>query len=179
MICFLSKNCTRALDSDIDEARLRYAQERDDFHSFFPNMTTVQIREMLRGLRRSDAHRELVSWLFAAQQESPHVLWTLLLVQACEAKLIERRRSVSNAADPQLDHLVFDTFVHALSEIPHDLEMHEVASHVLRASGRALTKALRREHGTTRADRQRAALGVRRARRVFRQTPLRLVGVGE
>jgi hypothetical protein len=179
MIQFFSKNCTRDLDSSIHEARLRYAQERDDFHSFFPNMTSVQIREMLRGLQRSDTHREIVYWLFAAQQESPHDLWRLLLVQACEAELVARRRTVSNAADAQLDHLVFDTFIDALNDIPRDLETREVSAHVLRTSAHALTKALRREHGTTRADRQRAAQGVRRARRTFRQTPLRLVGSPE
>ena len=175
MITFVSKGCTHAVDEAISNARLRYAQAREDFHSFFPNMTTLQIRHMLRGQQRSEMRREIVLCLFEAQQASPHDLWTLLLVQACEAKLIERRLAVSHAADTQLDQLVLDTFVDALAEIPHFIEAREIQSHVLRSSAQALKKALRREHGHTRTAKERAARAESRAARSFRQAQVRLV----
>ncbi len=174
MITFLSKGCTHALDEAISSARLRYADERDDFHSFFPCMTSLQIRHMLRGQQRSDERREIVLGLFEAQQTSPHDLWTLLLVQACEAKLMERRLSVSIAADRQLDQLVLDTFIEALNGIPLALEVEEIQTHVLRTSGQDLRKALRREHGSTRDTLGQRAREASRARREFRQTHLRL-----
>jgi hypothetical protein len=117
MITFVSKGCTHAVDEAISNARIRYAQERVDFHAFFPNMTTLEVRHMLRGQQCSDTRREVVLTLFEAQQASPHDLWTLLLVQACEAKLVERRLAVAKGYDAQLDQLVFDTFVDALSDI--------------------------------------------------------------
>jgi hypothetical protein len=179
MITFVSKGCTHAVDEAITSARLRYSQEREDFHSFFPNMTTLQVRHMLRGQQRSDTRREVVLSLFEAQQASRHDLWTLLLVQACEAKLVERRLAVSEAYDAQLDQLVFDTFVDALSDIPHDLELEDIQLHVLRTSARAFTKALHREHGTTRVERLRAAQHASRVRQVFRQTHLRLARLAD
>jgi len=179
MISFVSKGCTHAVDEAIRNARIRYSQERDDFHTFFPNMTTLEIRHMLRGQQGSDTRREIVLSLFEAQQASPHDLWTLLLVQACEAKLVARRLAVSKGYDAQLDQLVFDMFVDALSDIPHDLELEDIPSHVLRTSARALTKALHREHGTTRVERQRAAHHASRVRQVFRQTHLRLARLAD
>jgi hypothetical protein len=175
MITFVSKSCTHAVDEAISDARLRYAQERVDFHAFFPNMTTLEVRHMLRGQRRSDTRRAVVLTLFEAQQASPHDLWTLLLVQACEAKLVERRLAVAKGYDAQLDQLVFDTFVDALTDIPQYLALEDIPLHVLRTSARAFTKALHREHGTTRVDRQRAAQHARRVRQAFRQTHLRVV----
>jgi hypothetical protein len=175
MITFVSKGCTHAVDEVISSARLRYAQEREDFHSFFPNMTTLQIRHMLRGQQHSETRRGIVLDLFEAQQASPHDLWTLLLVQACEAKLVERRLAVSEDEDAQLDQLVLDTFVDALSEIPYFLAVEEIQAYVLRASAKALKKALRREHDRTRVTQARAAHEARRARRAFRQAQIRLV----
>ncbi len=174
MITFVSKGCTHAVDEAISSARLRYADERDDFHSFFPCMTTIQIRHMLHGQQRSEERREIVLGLFEAQQQSPHDLWTLLLVQACEAKLMERRLSISIAADRQLDQLVLDTFIEALNGMPDSLEVEEIQGYVLRASGQALRKALRKEHGSTRDTLGRAAREATRARRAFRQNHLRL-----
>jgi hypothetical protein len=175
MIPFVSKSCTHAVDEAISNARLRYAHEREDFHAFFPNMTTLEIRHMLRGQQRSEPRREIVVCLFEAQQQSPHELWTLLLVQACEAKLVERRLAISNAPDAQLDQLVFDTFVDALTDIPHHLEAPELQSHVLRTSAKALTKALRRDHSRTRITQERAARAASRAARNFRQSQVHLV----
>jgi len=175
MISFVSKSCTHAVDEAINAARLRYADERDDFHSFFTNMTSLQIRHMLRGQQHSEMRRGIVLRLFAAQQASPHDLWTLLLVQACEAKLVERRLAISKAEDAHLDQLVLDTFVDALSEIPHFLEVYDIQAHVLRASAKALKKALRKDHGQTRLTLARTSREASRARRTFRQSQLRLV----
>jgi hypothetical protein len=175
MITFVSKGCTHAVDEVISSARLRYAHEREDFHAFFPNMTTLEIRHMLRGQQRSETRRGIVLDLFAAQQESPHDLWALLLVQACEAKLVERRLAVSEDEDAQLDQLVFDTFVDALSETPCFLAVEDIQAHVLRTSAQALKKALRREHGRSRLTQERAAREASRARRAFRQAQIHLV----
>lgn len=172
MITFVSRGCTYAVDEAISAARLRYAHEREDFHSFFPCMTTLQIRHMLRGQQRSATRNEIVLGLFEAQQASPHDLWTLLLVQACEAKLMERRLSVSLGVDRQLDQLVLDTFVEALNDIPQCLEVEAIQGHVLRTSGQALRKALRREHGSTRVAMARAAREASRDRRTFRQAQI-------
>lgn len=81
--------------------------------------------------------------LLYAQQESPHKLWTLLLVQAFEPLLIRRRRALSTEDDPVLDSLVAETFVHATQDIPYSLSASELRPYVVDASRRRLAKAIR------------------------------------
>ena len=179
MIMFNAKGCTRALDEAIRAARLQYAEPRDYFYKVFPNLTSLDVRHVLHGERSSELRRDFVRRLFAAQRQDPHDLWTLLLVQAFEAELVERRRSITLSVDKPLDQLVLDTFVHALAHIPESLPVGAIEAHVLRTAGVDLRKALRREHGSTRVTMERAARDASRARRAFRHTPVRLLVSGE
>jgi len=147
MVSFQFKNCTRALDSNIHSARIRYAQERLEFHSFFSNLTVAGIQEALRAPRMSIALHEkrksTVARLFRAQQQDPHDLWTLLLVQACETQLVDRRLAISKKEDERLDALVLVTFMAVLADLPWSVEHEDMQSYALRTSGTALRHALR------------------------------------
>ncbi len=147
MISVLFKDCTRTLDSDIQLARVRYALERLEFHSFFPHLTVRGIQNVLRAPRTSvasaDTRRDTVARLFDAQQQDPHDLWTLLLVQACEAQLVERRLALPRSGGTHLDSLVVDTFVAVLDNLPPSIEREDMQAYALRASKVALQDALR------------------------------------
>ena len=112
MIEFISKGCTHAVDDVIHNARLQYARERDDFHSFFLNMTSVQVRAILRGQQRSDLRRAIVVRLFEAQQASPHDLWAMLLVQACEECGIDTARISTHSLRKTFVRSVYDASGH-------------------------------------------------------------------
>lgn len=155
MVYFLFKNGTRTLDYDIHNARIRYAQERLEFHSFFTNLTVPQIQDILRTPRTTlplnDTRKQTVGRLFDAQQQDPHDLWTLLLVQACETQLVERRLAISKGEDERLDALVLETFLATLANLPWSIEREGLQSYALRASGAALRKALRTDTTPKRA----------------------------
>ena len=151
MLSPLEPGCTRSLDSAIADQRHRYAAERVDFHTYFAFETVADIQHILRKEGRRDqddphfkTRRDVISDLLHAQRESPHELWTLLLLQAFETRLIQRRRALgAEEPDPSLDHLVVETFVRALQTLPHSLSSDELSWHVHRASRRQLADALR------------------------------------
>jgi hypothetical protein len=144
MLSPILPGCTRSLDSAIADARVRHAAERLDFHAHFEFMTVDEILRILRKKDRRDTRRqELLVDLLDAQQERPHTLWTLLLLVAFEPELVRRRRSLSAAPDVALDHLVVDTFVATVEDIPYAIDPSELRAHVLRAWGTRLRKAMR------------------------------------
>lgn len=144
--------CTRILDNVILEQRIRYAAERDDFHTYFEFATVRDIQRILRGQTpREDVHesrRDTVIDLLCAQQRSPHTLWTLLLIQAFEDDLIARRRALSETEDVALDNLVLGTFIEALDAIPHLVEAEDLRRWVLHASRRALVRVAKQHRGS-------------------------------
>ena len=85
----------------------------------------------------------VVRELFDAQQESPHRLWTLLLLQAFEAELVLRRRAISTEEDIALDNVIVETFIDALSDIPQSVDDDDRRSYVLRLSRQKLRQAMR------------------------------------
>jgi hypothetical protein len=150
MLSPILPGCTRSLDSTIADQRVRHAAERLDFHAHFEFMTVDKIQRILRKKDRRHSldeprrrRQELVVDLLAAQQEHPHMLWTLLLLVAFERDLVQRRRSLSAAVDAALDHLVVDAFVATVDDIPHAIGPYELRAHVLRAWRRRLRKAMR------------------------------------
>ena len=150
MLSPILPGCTHSLDSAIADARLRHAAERLDFHAHFEFMTVDRIQRILRKKDRRDSsdeprtrRQDLVIDLLDAQQAHPHRLWTLLLLVAFERELVRRRRSLSAAPDVALDHLVVDTFVAVVEDLPHALGPYELRAHVVRAWGRRLRKATR------------------------------------
>jgi hypothetical protein len=151
MTLILSKDCTRTLDVAIAEERVRYASERIDFHSFFWDMTVPQLQKVIRreASPTNDflTRKERIADLFEAQQESPHRLWELLILQVVEATLVKRRQALSPADDPHLDELVVGTFVAALEHIPLSVWHEGAQAYVLRVSRRALARKLREERG--------------------------------
>jgi hypothetical protein len=149
MISPIQKGCTRVLDAEIAEQRRLYAAEREDFHSFFPEETVRNIQRILREKRRRyevpETRRNTVQELLHAQKTSPHTLWTLLLLQAFEGDLVRRRRALSTGEGAVLDHLVVETFLGALEDIPHSLYEEDIKSHVLKTWRKALDKEIRRQ----------------------------------
>jgi hypothetical protein len=147
----LSKDCTRAFDAAIAEERVRYASERLDFHAFFWGTTVLQLQKVLRReekLADPDVPRkELVGDLFRAQQESPHRLWELLLLQLVEPTLVKRRRALSSTPDAHLDDLVVSTFLGALQNLPFAVCWDHMQEYVLRISRQALKRRLQEERG--------------------------------
>ena len=141
---------TRSLDSAIADQRVRHAAERLDFHAHFEFMTVEKLLRILRKEDRRDdvderytRRQDLVVDLLEAQQERPHGLWTLLLLVAFERELVRRRRSLPAAPAVALDQLVVDTFVATIEDLPPAIGPYELRSHVLRAWGRRLRKAMR------------------------------------
>jgi hypothetical protein len=151
MTLLLSSDCTRTLDVAIAEERVRYASERVDFHSFLGDVTVPALQKVLR--RQAplpdayETRKELVGDLFHAQQQSPHRLWELLLLQVVEPTLVKRRQALSPADDPHLDALVVSTFVAALVNIPFAVSCDDARAYALRISRHALAKKLREERG--------------------------------
>ena len=163
MLSLLHIGCTRVLDTAIADQRKRYAAERIDFHTYFPFKTIRDIQRILREPPSEDDYEYddedegsadrrsiAVQDLLRAQQESPHKLWTLLLVQAFEPLLIRRRRALSTEDDAVLDSLVAETFVNATQDIPY--QVCDPRPYVVDLSRRRLAKAMRqyrRKHATS------------------------------
>jgi hypothetical protein len=146
----LVAGCTRSLAIEIADARVRHAAESLEYHSFFGFMTVAELQDILHGRAPADdfldpreRRKELTLDVLASQQQDPHPLWTLLLVVAFERELVRRRRELSRAADVALDDLVVTTFVAAASAIPDGVAPETLRSHVLRAWGKRLRKAMR------------------------------------
>jgi hypothetical protein len=153
MLSPIVPGCTAALQSEIADQRARYAGERVDFHARFnagfPESESgpVTVGLILRTLRcaqqdEEGCRRHLVVDLLDAQQESPHRLWTLLLLVAFERDLVRRRRALSGAPDAALDQIVVDTFVAAVEDLPYSVSPDDLRAHVLRTWARGLRKAL-------------------------------------
>jgi len=152
-ISFLSVGCTASLDSSIAEQRVRYAGERVDFHDYFDVLTVADIQRILRGgtalVDKYATRKEVVVRLLEAQRGSPHALWTLLLLQAFEAELVERRKALSTRESATLDSFLLLTFLDALQSIPSWLEEDEVRKHVLTESKVRLNGAIKKLGGVT------------------------------
>ncbi len=169
MNLILSKDCTRSLDVAIAEERVRYASERLDFHSFFWRTTVPELQKIIR--RETEppdpdevTRKNLIDELFAAQQQGPHRLWELLILQVVEPALVKRRQALLPEDDPHLDELVVSTFVDALQYIPFSVWYEDAQSYVLRISRYALARKLRKERGQTKREAARVAASARKAR---------------
>jgi hypothetical protein len=136
MFSLLHLGCTRTLDLAIAQERVRYAAERTDFHDFFDCTTLAQIQRTLRGTPGGHAHSVVVNALLRAQRDSPHLLWTLLLLQAFEETLVLRRRALalSTDEDPELDAVVLESFLAALENMPDHLEGYRLRAYALKVS---------------------------------------------
>ena len=152
-ISFLSVGCTASLDSSIAEQRVRYAGERVDFHDYFDVLTVADIQCVLRGGKaRVDEYatrRETVIDLLTAQRESPHALWTLLLLQAFEAELVSRRTELSTRQSVTLDSFVMITFLDAIQSIPSWMDDDALRAHVLTQSKQLFDGAVAKLGGVT------------------------------
>jgi len=147
-LSLLHTGCTRTLDLAIQDERKRYAAERLDFHDHFDFTTVHGIQRALRGGPCLDKHFErsradVVTALLEAQQESPHRLWELLLIQAFEQVLVRRRRAISREESVALDDAVLEAFLGSLHEIPYEVAVEDLKRHVLTTSRRALAKVMR------------------------------------
>ncbi len=171
MKLILSKDCTRSLDVAIAEERVRYASERLDFHDFLWDMTVPQLQRIIRGEAPppddEQTRQDVINDLFEAQQESPHRLGELLILQAVEPMLVKRRRALLPDDDPHLDEIVVSTFLAALEYIPMSVWYEDAQAYVLRVSRVALARKVRQGERVARKRRaaNRAAT-VREARAV-------------
>jgi hypothetical protein len=152
-ITFTTKGCTLALASDIHHARVRYAEERCDFHDFFDNLPVPRIQKILRGSIRPrtllDRRASVVTRLLRAHREAPHRLWELLLVEAFEGTLVARRAALSTAVDPALDAAAVDTFLAALVHIPFAIDDDALLSFVTDLSAHLFSVATRDERAAS------------------------------
>jgi len=149
MLSPIIPGCTRSLDAAIADERFLHAAERLDFHAHFPFTPVEEIERILRRKGRRDdpdelrSRQEVVLELLEAQRKRPHRLWALLLLVAFERDLLRLRRSLSPAPFVALDHLVVETFLATVEDLPYALDGDELRAHVLRAWGRKLRKAVR------------------------------------
>jgi hypothetical protein len=143
MFSLLQDGCTSVLDSAIADARLAYASERDDFHTYFRYETVAQIQRLTRGRVRTHRSAIFTGLLLRAQKESPHDLWTLLLAQALESHLVDRRRALGLHDDATLDAQVFEDFLAAVEDIPVHINAEDLKKYVLLAAHCAPARASR------------------------------------
>ena len=147
MLSLLHIGSTRVLDTAIVDERALYASERLDFHSFFEFRTVRDIQRVLRRQARdANAAQDrlgVVRDLLDAQQQSPHRLWTLLLLQAFEPELLRRRREISLEEDVALDNVLVETFIEAVTDIPEGVCVVHLRAYVLRVSREKLSDAMR------------------------------------
>jgi len=134
MLSLLHSGCTRVLDLAILEERVRYAQERVDYHELTRDRPVQAIQRILRDRNAPDRRFWVIADLLEAQRTNPHRLWELLLVQAFESTLVRRRLAVSVLPNAALAELVLHTFLEALQYPPASLEQRAGGDGLLRAA---------------------------------------------